>query len=338
VSRSTFTLDLGAIRDNVRTLRKVAGGAELWAVVKADGYGHGAVDVSRAALDEGATALCVASVAEGLALRESVPSGRLIVLGPTEPDEVGDAREAGLELVVGDAPIPDDVPVHLKLDTGMGRWGTSELVVRGRAVVGLMSHLASAESDVDFTERQIERFRAASSQHPELTRHLANSAGTLGYPEARFDAVRCGIAVYGISPYGDDPAAHGLRPALRWESQLAQVKLLDVGQSTGYGRRFVASRRTWIGLVPVGYADGFRRDMTGAEVLVGSDRCRVLGTVSMDAFAVELPDERPVGEPVTILGDGVLAEEHARVAETIAYEIVCGLRTGKPRAVREVVE
>ena len=338
MSRSTFTLDLGAIRDNVRTLRKVAGGAELWAVVKADGYGHGATDVSRAALDAGATALCVATVAEGLALRPSMPDARVVVLGPTERDEVSDAREASLELVVGEGPIPEDLPVHLKLDTGMGRWGVSELAVPGRTVVGLMSHLSSAESDTDFTTRQIERFRTATNQHLGLTRHLANSAGTLRYPEARLDAVRCGIALYGISPFGGDPAAYGLRPALRWESRLAQVKLLAVGQSTGYGRCFVASRPTWIGLVPVGYADGFRRDMTGTEVLVGPDRCRVVGTVSMDALAVELPDERPVGELVTILGDGVLAEEHARVAETIAYEIVCGLRTGKTRAGREVVE
>jgi alanine racemase len=280
----------------------------------------------------------VASVAEGSALRPSVPDARVIVLGPTEPNDLREARDARLELVVGDGAIPDDVPVHLKIDTGMGRWGASELAVPGRSVVGLMSHLASAENDVEFTRQQIEHFRSATNRHGGLTRHLANSAGTLGYPEARLDAVRCGIALYGISPYGDDPTARGLRPALRWESRLAQVKQLTVGQSTGYGRRFVAKRPTWIGLVPVGYADGFRRDMTGTEVLVGSDRCRVVGTVSMDALAVELPAERPVGEQVTIIGDGVLAEEHARAAETIAYEIVCGLRTGKPRALREVVE
>jgi len=337
MSRSTFTLDLGAIRHNTRTLLAAAGGAELWAVVKADGYGHGAADVSRAALEAGATALCVASVAEGAALRDAIPQARVIVLGPTEPDDLGQAREAELELVVGDGRIPEDVSVHLKLDTGMGRWGASELGAPGRNVVGLMSHLASSESDAEFTRLQIDRFRTATNEHAGLTRHLANSAGTLGYPDARLDAVRCGIALYGISPYGDDPTAHDLRPALRWESRLAQVKLLAAGESTGYGRRFVASEPTWIGLVPVGYADGFRRDMTGTEVLVGSDRCRVVGTVSMDALAVELPAERPAGERVTVLGDGVLAEEHARVAETIAYEIVCGLRTRHPRAQREVV-
>jgi alanine racemase len=336
MSRSSFTLDLGAIRENARALRGVAVSAELWAVVKADGYGHGAADVARAALDAGATALCVSSVAEALDLRLEAPNARIIVLGPTSA-EIAHAHAARLELVAADGCIPEDIPVHVKLDTGMGRWGLGELQAPGRNVVGLMSHLAAAESDPAFTRLQIARFRDATEPYANLTRHLANSAGVLGYPDARFDAVRCGIALYGISPWGDDPAAHGLRPALRWESALAQVKLLAPGQSTGYGRRFIAERPTWIGLVPVGYADGFRRDLTGTEVLVGSDRCRVVGAVSMDVFAVELPAERPVGELVTIIGAGVLAEDHARVAETIAYEIVCGLRTRQARGSREVV-
>ena len=337
MTRSRFVLDLSAVRDNVRVLRSAAAGAELWAVVKADGYGHGAADVGRAAIEAGATALCVASVQEGLELRRALREARLIVLGPWGDDESARAREAGVELVVGDGRVPDGVPAHLKLDTGMGRWGLSELPAPGRNVVGLMSHLATAEADPDFTQLQIERFRVATAPYAFLTRHLANSAGTLGHPDARFDAVRCGIALYGISPYGDDPGRYGLRPALRWESELAQVKRLGAGESTGYGRRFVADRPTWIGLVPVGYADGFRRDLTGTEVVVGDRRCRVVGTVSMDAFAVELPGELLAGEPVRLLGDGVFVEDHARVAGTIAYELVCGLRTAQPRAAREVI-
>jgi alanine racemase len=337
VSRSSFTVDLRAVRHNVRTLLRAAKGAELWAVVKADGYGHGAADVARAALAAGATAACVASVPEALDLRAALAEARIVVLGPTAEDELVAAREARLELVVAGGPIPSDVPVHLKLDTGMGRWGLSELPVPGRNVVALMSHLAAADSDVDFTGLQIDRFRAATAPYAHLARHLANSAGTLGHPDAHFDAVRCGIALYGVSPYGDDPSAYGLRPVLRWESTLAQVRLLAPGQSTGYGRRFVAGQPTWIGIVPVGYADGFRRDMTGSGVLVGSERCRVVGTVSMDAVAVGLPAELQVGERVTILGDGVLAEDHARVADTIAYEILCGLRTTHSRGRRKVV-
>ncbi len=126
-----------------------------------------------------------------------------------------------------------------------------------------MSHLASADSDTEFTEQQVERFRAATELYPHLTRHIANSAGALAYPSARFDAARCGIALYGISPWGTDPAEDGLEPALRWDSELAQVKLLQPGESTGYGRRWIARQPTWIGIVPVGYADGFRRGLTG---------------------------------------------------------------------------
>ena len=337
MSRSSFTLDLAAVRHNARTLRGSLAGAELWAVVKADGYGHGAADTARAALDGGATALCVASVAEALELRATAADARIVVLGPTSTDDLASARDAGLELVVADGRIPEGVAVHLKLDTGMGRWGLAELPSPSRDVVGVMSHFASAESDSAFTQLQIDRFREATEGVAHLTRHLANSAGTLGRPDAHFDAVRCGIALYGISPFGDQPEAHGLRPALRWESRLSQVKLLAPGESTGYGRRFVAERPTWIGLVPVGYADGFRRDMTGTEVLVCGERRRVVGTVSMDVIAVELPAELSPDEPVVILGDGILAEDHARVADTIAYEIVCGLRTAHPRASRKVV-
>ncbi len=355
MARSTFTIDLGAIRRNAETLARAAGGAELWAVVKADGYGHGAVDAAWAALAGGASALCVATLAEALELREAFREERILVLGPVE--DLAAAREAGLELVAADGCVPEGVRVHLKLDTGMGRWGLSELPAPGREVVGVMSHLASAEADEAFTRSQIERFRVAtrhvSGRHVQgltprhvadrhsrgsrgLTLHLANSAATLRYEDARFDAVRCGIALYGISPFGTDPADDGLEPALRWESELAHVKLLQPGESTGYGRRFVAEEPTWIGIVPVGYADGFRRDLTGTDVVVDGERRPVVGTVSMDALAVALPRELPRGTAVTLVGDGVLIEDHARVAGTIGYEIATGLLTRPARAQRVV--
>ena len=338
MSRSELIVDLGAIRRNAQTLLRALDGAELWAVVKADGYGHGAVDVGGAALAAGATALCVASVPEGLALRRELGGARIVVLGPASSREIAEAREGGLELVSADGEVPEGVRVHLKLDTGMGRWGLSELPSPAREVVGLMSHLASSESDPAFTEEQIERFRRATEPFSHLTRHLANSAAALRIPAARFDAARCGIALYGISPFGKDPAADGLEPALRWESQLAQVKLLDVGESTGYGRRFVAERPTWIGIVPVGYADGFRRDLSGTQVRVGGELRRVVGAVSMDALAVELERALPVGTPVTLLGHGVAAEAHARVAGTIAYELVCGINRAPERTRRSVLD
>jgi alanine racemase len=333
LERSIFTIDLAAVRRNAETLRRSAGGAELWAVVKADGYGHGAVDVARAALAGGASALAVATLAEAVPLRQAFRDARILVMGPTE--EVVEAREADLELVAVDGRIHEGIRTHLKLDSGMGRWGLSEVPSPTREVVGVMSHLASADSDATFTRSQIERFREAT-EGLGLTRHVANSAGTLRYPEARFDAVRCGIALYGISPTNGDPADDGLEPALRWESHLALVKLLEPGESTGYGRRFVATEPTWIGIVPVGYADGFRRDLSGTEVVVAGRRRRVVGTVSMDAIAVELDGELPAGSLVTLVGDGVRVEEHAAVAGTIGYEIATGLVTASGRARRVV--
>jgi alanine racemase len=336
--RSEITIDLGAVRRNVRTLLRVLDGADLWAVVKADGYGHGAVDVGGAALQAGAKALCTATVPEALSLRDEFPTARIVVLGPAGNREVAAAREARLELAIHDGEIPEGVRVHLKLDTGMGRWGLSELPEPPAEVVGLMSHLASADCDPAFTERQIERFAAATAEHTHLTRHLANSAGALRFPASRFDAARCGIAVYGLSPFGEDATADGLEPVLAWTSHLAQVKRLAPGESTGYGRRFVAEAPTWIGVVPVGYADGFRRDMTGTQVRVAGELRRVVGTVSMDAFAVELPRALPVGTPVVLAGRGVPLEEHARVAGTITYELACGIATAPTRARRVVLD
>jgi alanine racemase len=337
VERSLLTVDLGAVRRNVRTLLRALDGAELWPVVKADAYGHGALDVSRAALDAGARALCVVTVAEGLALRRELLESRILVMGPTfDPGDVAAAAQAGLELAHVDGPVPEGVAVHLKLESGMGRYGLSELPAPPANVVGLMSHLATADTDEAFALEQVDRFRRATEPYSHLTRHIAASAAALRIPSARFDAARCGIAVYGLSPFGADPAADGLEPVLRWESRLAQVRLLGPGESTGYGRRFVAERPTWIGLVPVGYGDGFARDLTGTDVLVAGEPRRVVGTISMDSFAVELDRELPVGTPVVLLGDGVLAEHHARVAGTINYEIVTRIRS-EPERMRRMV-
>jgi alanine racemase len=200
-----------------------------------------------------------------------------------------------------------------------------------------MTHLATADSDAVFAARQLERFREATAGSG-LTLHAANSAAALRVPEARFDAARCGIALYGLSPFGTDPADDGLEPVLSWRSELAQVKRLQAGESTGYGRTFVADRETWIGIVPVGYADGFRRGLTGTEVLVDGERRTAVGTVSMDSFAVELPDELPRGTAVTLIGDGLLVESHAARAGTINYEITTGIRLPPERARRLFID
>jgi alanine racemase len=336
--RSEITIDLGAVRRNVRRLLSVLDRTELWAVVKANGYGHGAVDVAGAALGEGAQALCVATVPEALELRPEFPGVRILVMGPASSREIAQAREADLDLAVSDELFPDGVRVHLKLDTGMGRWGLSELPAPPVEVVGLMSHLATADSDADFARTQIESFKQATATYPHLIRHVANSAAALRLPESHFDAVRCGIALYGLSAFGELPSVDGLEPALRWDSYLAQVRRLASGESTGYGRRFVAEEPTWVGIVPVGYADGFRRDMTGTQVRVAGEPRRVVGTISMDALAVELDRELPVGTPVTLVGHGVLLEDHARVADTINYELATGINSSPVRSRRVVLD
>ena len=273
--RSRVVIELGAVRANVRRLREALGPRALFAVVKADGYGHGAVDVGRVALDEGAEALCVATLGEARALRDVLPEARIIVMGPLAP---GEEREAGgLEIVVGTedvwARVRDrtDLGVHVKVETGMGRWGLdpdAALAVGrtladarstpGPRLCGLMSHLATAdETDTAFARQQVRAFARVAEAFPPCVRHLANSAGTLRLPETRFDAGRCGIALYGISPSNDDPADDGLVPALRWTSQVAALRRLAPGDSSGYGRRLIAEEPLTIALVPVGYADGY---------------------------------------------------------------------------------
>jgi alanine racemase len=339
--RSELTIDLAALRRNVTRMREAAVPAELWAVVKADAYGHGIIDAARAALEAGARGLCVVTAQEGEALRRSFPDARILVMAPLAAGEEKIARDSRLELAVSSPAVPEGVPLHVKVDTGMGRWGMSVEEARSvprERVVGLMSHLATAdEDDPTYAREQIARFAEIAREFDGVPAHLANSAATLAYPEARFDAVRCGIAIYGLSPFGDDPANHGLEPVLSWRSYVAVVKTLSAGDSVGYGRHFVADRPTRIGLVPVGYADGFRRGLMGTQVVVGGSRRHVVGAVSMDALSIEL-DEEAEGAPVTLIGDGVLAEEHARHLSTINYEITTGIRSDPLRADRRVVD
>jgi alanine racemase len=339
--RSVVEIDLRALRRNAARLRETAGPSELWAVVKADAYGHGAADAAGAALAAGASALCVVTAQEGAVLRGLFPQTRILVMGPLAEGEEALAREARLEVALSRPHIPEGLSVHLKVDTGMGRWGMAPadaLALPRDRVVGVMSHLATAEEEDDsFARRQIERFRELAAAFPGVQAHLANSAAALRFPEARFDAVRCGIALYGLSPFGDDPARYGLEPVLAWRSYIAIAKSLVAGESTGYGRRFIAEQPTRIGVVPVGYADGFRRGLTGTEVLVAGMRRRVVGAISMDAFAVALGAEEE-GAPVTLIGDGVLAEEHARRLRTIIHEITVAIRSETERAERRVLD
>ncbi len=359
IARSRITIDLAAAGANARRLGERLGRGELWAVVKADGYGHGAAAVAGAALEAGATGLAVATLAEAVALREVHRAARILILSPLAPGE--EAGVAGFEVVIssheGARRLAGlDVAVHVKVDTGMGRWGLApaEALDLGRRLAGdasrprlagLMSHLATAEEpDTTFARRQIDAFRELADVFPPCPRHIANSAATLRLPDALFDGGRCGIALYGVAPDDGDPARDGLTPVLSWASHVAAVRELPPGASSGYGRRLVAAAPTRIALVPVGYADGYPRVLSGrSSVLIGGRRCPVEATISMDALAATLPPdlEVEVGEPVVLIGrqgdERVRAEELARLAGTIGYEVVCGLRARPERSERVLV-
>lgn len=342
--RALARVNLAAIERNCRVLDAAAGDAQLCVVVKGDGYGHGAVLSGVAALGGGATWLAVATANEAMDLRMAGIEARLLVLGAISPEELGVALAADADLVVWSeefAAAASGARLHVKLDTGMGRLGTrdAELAARLAAredVVGLMTHFATADERGDeFLGEQLGRFTEwvapLKEGRPELLVHAANSAATLRNPAAHFDLVRCGIAVYGMDPFHEDPAAHGLEPALSLESYAAAVKACAPGESAGYGRRFVAEGATTLATLPIGYADGVRRGLTNnADVLIGGRRWPLVGTVSMDNVTVEVDEVAvAVGDPAIIIGEQggerILAEEVARRLDTINYEITCGL-------------
>ncbi len=361
--RAVARIDLAAVRHNAAVLARAAGGARLMAVVKAEGYGHGAVPVARAAREGGAGDLGVATVAEAEALRAGGIDGPLLVMGPLTGGEWARAASCDADVTawtaagVASAAAAGCARVHLKLDTGMGRLGArpedvadladaAAAVSGSLAVAGLMSHFATADEttgeNAGFMREQLLRFRAAvadlRSRFPDAVVHVANSAATLREPAAAFDMVRCGIALYGCSPFGGDPDDDDLRPVMSLRSYVASVKTLRSRESVGYGRRWRAARGTRIALVPVGYADGYARALSGvAEVLVGGRRVPVVGAVSMDQLTLDLGPEggEDVGDEVVLLGaqgDGrITAEELAGWRGTINYEVTCAVGPRVPR-------
>jgi alanine racemase len=352
VERALARVDLGAIERNCARLRRsLAGAAELCAVVKADGYGHGAVPSARAARAGGATWLAVATAAEAAELRAAGIEGRLLVMGALTPADRRIALDAGADVVAWTPGFVDGLDrgrVHVKYDTGMGRLGTAD-ADEARALIervagderlelaGLMTHFATADERGDeYFPAQLERFRALAdrvrAEHPGAVVHAANSAATLRDPAAHFDLVRCGVAVYGLDPFQRDPAAEGLEPALALESYVAAVKRFEAGDSAGYGRTWSAAQPTHVGVLPIGYGDGWRRALSNAaRVLIRGKSHPLVGTVSMDNVTVELGPgtEVEVGDRAVLIGaqgeERILAEEVARAIGTINYEVTCGL-------------
>jgi len=347
-------VDLDAIRHNVEHLRSVAAPSALWAVVKADGYGHGAVEVACAALDAGAEGLCVALVQEGIELREAGIDAPILVLSEQPVDLVDDLVRYRLMATVYTVAFiealaaaargrsVEGVPVHLKIDTGMQRVGTqvegvAEVVATIEShsptllLVGVFTHLAMAdEPDDDFTDTQLARFdgaladlaRIRSGTNPaRLLVHAANSAAALVHPAARRSFVRAGIAVYGISPgHGVDSSCGELRPALSLNARVSHVKRVVAGSAISYGQRHTFVRDTTVATVPIGYADGVPRRLfsVGGHVLLRGRRCPIVGAVTMDQLMVDVGADRVVpGDQVVLIGeqDGPAGRQRIRAED-----------------------
>jgi len=363
--RALARVNLAAIERNCARLhRELNGGAELCVVVKADGYGHGSVQSARAALAGGASWLAVASAGEARELREAgLRQARVLVMGALSAVELPEALAADADVVLWNERQVEAVlaagggRVHVKLDSGMGRLGTRDPAEASRVVAaarqadgvelaGVMTHFATADdhNDGGFFAAQLESFtewaRIVKADQPEIIVHAANSAATLREEGSQFDMVRCGIAAYGMDPFGEDPAARQLEPALELSSYVAEVKRCGAGESAGYGQRFVAERDTWLAVLPIGYGDGWRRGCSNnAEVLIAGDRRPLVGTVSMDNLTVDLgpdPAGTILGAEAILIGaqgsERITAEEIAHRLETINYEVTCALTPRVPRS------
>ena len=370
--RATAWVDIGAIARNCERLRaELEPSSRLCAVVKANAYGHGVADCAKAALAGGAEMLAVAAASEAFELREAkLNKTPILTMGALTDPELDVALSAGSEIGVWRADFLDDVAergaafgvrprVHVKYDSGMGRLGEKDAAAAERLLeraaadervelAGFWTHFATAdEDDRGYLDEQLARFvplveRARAAYGESLLVHAANSAATLREPASHFDMVRCGIAVYGLDPFGRDSAKQRLEPALGLSSYVAEVKRFEPGESAGYGRSWTAEQPTHLGIVPIGYGDGVRRALGNrAEVLIGGRRYRSAGTISMDNLTVDLGPE-PVaerGDEVVLLGrsgeDAVRAEEWAGLLETINYEVTCGISPRVPRIVRK---
>ncbi|HEX5761895.1 MAG TPA: alanine racemase [Solirubrobacterales bacterium] len=365
MARAVARIDSHAVERNCARLKAELGEAELCAVVKADGYGHGADVCAAAAIAGGATRLAVATAVEASRLARALPDIPLLTMGAMTPTELDTALAAGsavtvwhhdfLTVVADRARVLErPVPVHVKFDSGMGRLGNRDAgevlnLLRLCAETpyvepaGVWTHFATAdEPDSDFFYEQLERFttlvEAAKAELPTLIAHAANSAAVFRERRAHFDMARCGVAVYGLDPFQGDPGERGLTPALSLRSYVAEVKRFEAGDSAGYGRTWRAPEPTWVGVLPLGYGDGVRRGLSNnAEVLIRGRRYPLVGTVSMDNVTVDLGPDTDVerGDEAVLIGtqgaESIRVEELASSLGTINYEITCGISARVPR-------
>ena len=365
-SRSVITIDLGAVRHNVAFLRgKLLPETRFLAVVKADGYGHGSLQCARTALQAGADGAAVATAAEAVALRDAGFTSTILVMGPLfSLDQCVEMARREVDYAVVSDEMAAMTPalagsglrarIHLKVDSGMNRQGLrpeqvpafleSIRDVAELELVGVMTHLASAAEDPSSVDVQLERFMPSvdlvKAEYPGALAHAANSAATMYSPQAHLDMVRCGIAVYGLSPGQKDAVAEGLQPALSWTSRVALVKRVPAGEGVGYGLTFRPRADTNVALIPIGYADGVSRLLGNrGHVAIDGRRYPMVGRVSMDSFGVDVGTDGGVkaGDTVTLIGTDddirMSAEEMATVAETINYEVTCNVSVARAERV-----
>lgn len=364
--RSMITIDLGAVRHNVAFLRqKLRHGTRFLAAVKADAYGHGTLPCTYAVMQAGADGVAVATAEEAVALRDAGFASTILVMGPLfSPDQYVEMASRGVEFaIVSDEMAKTSLAlagsrlrarIHLKIDSGMNRQGLRPEQVPAfletirdvdeLELVGVMSHFACASENPASVDFQLERFlpsvHLVKAEYPAAVAHAANSAATMHSPQAHLDMVRCGIAVYGLSPGQGDALAEGLRPALNWTSQVALVKRVPAGEGVCYGHTFRPDADTNVALIPIGYADGvFRLLGNRGHVSIKGRRYPMVGRVSMDSFGVDVGTDEWVkaGDSVALIGlDGGIrlsAEEMASGADTINYEITCNVSVARAERV-----
>lgn len=351
--RPTYAeIDLGAIRSNIKGLKTYLDEKTgVIAVVKANAYGHGDIEVAKAAIEAGAIMLAVATPEEALRLREEMPETDLLVMGPVPPAfaEVAAGKRIMLTAfsvewmnkVLAEADkfiVP--LQVHAKVDSGMGRIGVrtideweelTHLIRTSRNCIldGIYTHFATADEESgSFVEEQATVFREFVNRLPEKPRliHAANSAAALRYQQLQFDAVRFGISMYGFpsSTFIKEILPYELKPALSLHSEIAHIKKVESGSTIGYGQTYTAEQEEWIGTLPIGYADGLQRALSGQEVIIGGERVPIVGRICMDQCMVRLPKEYPIGEQVVLIGkqgeEEIRMEEWAERLQTIPYE------------------
>lgn len=350
-------IDLAAIRSNIRRLQEISG-KPVMAVVKGNAYGHGAVEVSRAAQAAGARWLCVSRMEEALILRKAGIEGPLLVMTPTLPGFAADAAEMGISLVVHEPGLAKELAaaagaagknlaVHLKFDTGMHRLGVQEQEALDFArlvyslpslrVEGAMTHFARGdEPEAPTTHLQIAVFKRilsaleATGLRPPLV-HAANSASALYFPAATFDMIRPGISLYGLHPDALAPLPEGFRPALSWKARLVSLKTIAAGSGVGYNYRYTTAGTERIGVCPTGYADGLRRKLNSNQVLIRGKKVSVIGSVCMDQVMIQLDSvpEAAIGDEIVLIGRQgeaeIRAEDLAAAWGTSNYEVATGL-------------